>query len=144
MELASAGPHAFRLRGECPHCRYLAAFSPVTQSFIAEGETIGTSRMIAALRCEACHEFILGILSQTPEPGRSSSYVWRYQTHYPLGAANDDVPLEVPEKCKERFSGGYSVSKRRLNRGRCAHVQTVLADQLQRAESRRQKPFQPN
>jgi hypothetical protein len=95
-DLEFGGPPRFTFRGECPHCRHLASFAPVT-SIHQEGE-----RWIEALQCTACQQFILGILRLQANPdGRSSSYV--YDRHYPLSVPDDHVSPDVPENIRSDF-----------------------------------------
>jgi len=104
MELTSIGESGFVLRGECPHCQHLAAFSPVTKSFTESSGKVREGRMITALRCVACYGYILGIVKLVPDQYVSSQSNWVYETHYPLGKAPQLSSSDIPEHIVEDFN----------------------------------------
>jgi hypothetical protein len=103
MNLSSTSDHGFTFNGTCPHCNKEAAFPSVTGTFDEMTNTYSYSsgdRRIAALRCIACRQYILGII-ELKEGSRSTW--WAYKNHYPLGKPNDSVDEEVPENIREDF-----------------------------------------
>src|SRR5437016_7985033 len=96
MHLASMAEKHFVLRGECPHCRHLAAFPSITSVYAEYRGRPGSGRWIAGCRCEACNGYILGIVKQVPEAGHGNSFVAVYDTHYPVGKPDDSLPEEIP------------------------------------------------
>jgi hypothetical protein len=102
MKLSSCTPQSFILSGVCPHCSTEAAFISVTQPFEEKNPTEG-SRIIAALQCISCHEYILGIARYVPSAGyRSFSPV--YEAHYPLGRPQQIVSGDIPDPIKASFN----------------------------------------
>lgn len=101
MDLASFRREYFVFKGECPHCHKYAAFETVTEPF---PEDLGSpkTRWVAALRCVACSDYILGIVQMVPVSAYSSEA--RYEIHYPSGIPDDSVAKEVPEEIAREFS----------------------------------------
>ena len=84
MVLASVYEAGFCLRGTCPHCSSKAAFVSVTKPYFEEYQGGTIRRIIAALRCDGCNEYILGILRMAPDGLGGGRYVSVYEAHYPL------------------------------------------------------------
>jgi hypothetical protein len=102
MQLSSVDTNAegFVLTGECPHCHAKSAFGSVTKPYV-EKASDSHFRMIGALRCIGCNEFILGFLRTSPQ--RSRDNPWAYEAHYPLGLTDDSVAAEVPPNIASDF-----------------------------------------
>jgi hypothetical protein len=99
MELSSVNDnYTFVLNGTCPMCGKEAAFSPVTSAYVEKDEHGYNRLALAALRCIACRNYILGIIKH--DVLRDS---WVYGIHYPLGNPEDDVFEEIPDHIKPDF-----------------------------------------
>lgn len=100
MEVVETSGNGFVLRGTCPHakCRTLTTFKTV-QAFV-ENPNIAYQTMIGALRCDGCHQYILGIISSQPGNNRIN---WSYRVHYPVGTPDDCVSDVVPENVRNDF-----------------------------------------
>jgi hypothetical protein len=98
MKLSSNSEFGFTLDGTCPHCHKEAAFPAVTQAFDQqnEGPYSRPVRRIAALRCIACNDYILGVIKSMHNRA-NDSFWWAYEAHYPLGKPNDSLPEGIPE-----------------------------------------------
>jgi hypothetical protein len=93
---AKPGDFFFRLKGQCPYanCRHTATFPAVSGGYM-EGD-----RMVAVLQCEACANYVLGIIKlQNTLNGKQ----WFYNTHYPLDSPDDSVAQEVPAEIASDF-----------------------------------------
>jgi hypothetical protein len=98
MELANVWEEGFRLRGVCPHCRRDAAFETVTKTYMeAAGAIIDGTRIVGALRCVACNEYILGILEWAPSGhgGFTPVYKCHYPLEKPIQMDNEDIPKNI-------------------------------------------------
>ena len=104
MELASAWEEGFRLRGICPHCQRDSAFESVTKTFIESHDVavVGT-RLVGALRCVACNDYILGILKLVPSADYRG-FTPAYECHYPLGKASQIENEGIPENTLADFN----------------------------------------
>jgi hypothetical protein len=86
----------FSLSGTCPHCRRDAVFMIVAgphSEYLGEHRT----RHCAAMRCQGCLKFILGIAESIHE-------FYEYEEHYPLGTPDDSVSPAVPISIASDFS----------------------------------------
>jgi len=79
----------FSLSGICPHCGRDSVFMIVAGPY---SEYVGVPgyefRHCAAMRCQGCLRFILGIIA-------SERGLFQYVEHYPLGKPDDSVAEEV-------------------------------------------------
>jgi hypothetical protein len=87
----------FSLSGTCPHYRDRSVFMVVGSPLI-ESLAPGVHRVAAAMRCQGCLKFILGIVL------RGSDGSWNYEEHYPIGAPDDSVDDNVPVPIAADFS----------------------------------------
>lgn len=90
-----ANSRQFSLNGECPHCRRAAVFMIVAGPH-AEGVGAHQWRLCAAMQCQGCLKYILGIVLQQSGP-------WNYIEHYPLGKPDDRVAEEIPPNIAADF-----------------------------------------
>jgi hypothetical protein len=89
INVLDPGNARFSLKGACPHCTENSVFMLVTS---VHTESLGGNQYVlcAAMQCQGCDRFILGIVSRINSD-------WEYVTHYPLGNPDDSVAKEVSE-----------------------------------------------
>ncbi len=104
MVLASVYETGFCLRGTCPHCDSKSAFVSVTKPYFEEYQGGLVQRIVAALRCEGCNGYILGILRMEPVPLVAGRYASVYEAHYPLGKPPQVISEAIPENIREDFN----------------------------------------
>src|SRR6266571_5994054 len=64
----NTGENQFSLSGKCPHCLHEAVFMTVTSVYsetMPAFDGYGAYRLCAALQCQGCKKFILGIVYRT-------------------------------------------------------------------------------
>lgn len=86
----------FSLSGTCPYEGDKSVFMIVGQPF-QENVPGGAWLVVAAMRCQGCLRFIVGIVSKSGDS-------WEYHAHYPLGSPDDSVDVSVPEAIAADFS----------------------------------------
>jgi hypothetical protein len=94
----------FSLSGVCPHCQRDSVFiicaspgsDPIPTTFPNYGP--GT-RIYAAMQCQGCREYILGLVGR---PNTNTNTMF-YVAHYPIGLPSDDAPSEIPENIASDF-----------------------------------------
>jgi hypothetical protein len=64
----------------------------------AEERSYRVFRVAAAMRCQGCLKFILGIVR------KGSDNIWHYEAHYPLGKPSDEVDNHVPPSIASDFA----------------------------------------
>jgi len=90
----------FSLTGKCPHCRHDSVFIQVTDVFsqwIGQLQAGAQNRLVVAMRCQGCLQYILGIATRT------GGQPVQYEAHYPLGKPDDTVAEEIPEHIQPDF-----------------------------------------
>ena len=90
----------FSLSGECPHCRSLSVFIAVAGVYGEESGEQGYNLHCAAMQCQGCRNFILGIAKSVKQ---SNPVKFVYVTHYPVGKPNDSVSVDIPQLIAEDF-----------------------------------------
>jgi hypothetical protein len=89
------GSGNFALNGTCPHCKRPSVFLRIQATAIGSAGTNAQGypliKWLAALQCQGCKGFLLCIAKA--QQGAAS---YEYITHYPLGAPDDSVALEIP------------------------------------------------
>lgn len=88
----------FSFSGICPHCNRESVFIVVAGTHAEAAERQRTSRFVAAMQCQGCRKFILGIAfrAQGGDP-------FSYEAHYPIGKPNNEVAQEIPGNIAEDF-----------------------------------------
>jgi hypothetical protein len=104
MEVVAVWDGGFRFRGTCPHCDSKAAFETVSGIFIEDDVYGLPRRVVGVLRCNACNEYILGILRMEPDRIRPGTKVSVYEAHYPMGKPPQMIPRFVPEQIIDDFN----------------------------------------
>ena len=96
----------FTLRGECPHCSEKSVFTQVTDVHVrSHPEHYGYYQWVAALQCQGCLEYILGIARYTPGGG-PSMHALHYEEHYPLGKPDETLGDGIPDKIASAVKEG--------------------------------------
>ncbi len=92
--------NTFTLRGRCPHanCNSNSVFVIVAGPHV-EQQSDGGNLLCAAMQCQGCQKYILGIVRRPP-----SSATLNYKQHYPLGLPDDSVDKAVPPTIAADFS----------------------------------------
>jgi hypothetical protein len=101
--LASVYEMGFCLRGTGPDCDSKAAFVSVRKPYFDEYQGGMIRRIAAALRCDGCNEYILGILKMEPDGLGSGRYISVYEANYPVGKPPQFASEAVPEHIREGY-----------------------------------------
>lgn len=89
----------FSLNGVCPHCRRDSVFMIVAGPYTEHTDAFRYVYLhCAAMRCQGCLEFILGLVGET----RGKTF--EYMEHYPLGKPDDSVDKNVPKNIAADFA----------------------------------------
>lgn len=93
----------FSLSGLCPHCRHDSVFTIVVAGIAAptlfQFQGNSYQRIAAAMQCQGCLEFILGVALKAVGHSELKLYA-----HYPLAHPNDSVPDEIPSDIRKDFA----------------------------------------
>ena len=101
MEAVFRDSTVFTLRGKCPHCSHDSVFTVVSgvgREDLTPAHTPPTHRVVAAMQCQGCCKYILGIVTY-----KQGTIKYTYEAHYPLGTPDDSVADEIPEHIKPDF-----------------------------------------
>lgn len=102
MEVTILDPqqNRFSLSGICPHCKRDVVFMIVAGPHVEYDRRSNPKDIYcAAMQCQGCKQYILGIIALV----RNNKYAAEYVTHYPLGKPNDDVAVQIPESIAADF-----------------------------------------
>ena len=93
MKITDLGNGQFSFSGQYPHCKDKSVFTIVSgPSGSAAPEQPRHTISCAAMQCQGCRRFILGVV-QSPN---TSPRQYEYVEHYPLGKPDDSVAVEIP------------------------------------------------
>jgi hypothetical protein len=96
--LISTENKTFTFRGVCPHCGDNSVFVLATSVAVEYANNKMDQVWIAAMRCQGCFDYILGIVRWEIYNG-----VFKYVNHFPLGKPSDKVAEEIPEHIRPDF-----------------------------------------
>lgn len=133
----------FSLSGECPHCAIASVFmivaGPHTEPWDPPLGNSHLSRHCAAMQCQGCRRFILGIVKREQQGG--GMVVYSYLEHYPFGIPRDGVSQEIPthigadfrEALRCRFVDAHNATVemcRRAVQASCIQLKAPADDKL--------------
>jgi len=105
MEIVFLSSQGFNMNGICPHCNRPTVLTHASQPFVEEvGKQPGTgyaiNRVSLVTQCQGCRKCVLGIakIVAGPMPQR-----FEYETHYPVGTPNEELPTSVPNFVADDF-----------------------------------------
>ncbi len=103
VTVLSAQSGHFSLNGSCPHCNRSSVFmivgAPVNDPIGFQSNYGAGTRVVAAMQCQGCRQYLLGIVTKP----NSNQNALLYIAHYPLGKPNDAVAKEIPEHIGSDF-----------------------------------------
>ena len=106
MQIVFVGPQNFNMTGVCPHCNRPTVLTQTTQGY---SENIGTqhnsgyaiNRVVVITQCQGCKKFVLGMAKIVM--GQPKDMQFEYETHYPVGIPNEELPSSIPDFVSEDF-----------------------------------------
>jgi hypothetical protein len=93
------GGQQFSLSGICPYpdCARPSVFTVLTS--VNVGVVGVAQRTVAVMQCQGCRSYLLAVVEHPQN--QAGNYV--YKEHYPIGAPNQDVAIEIPNHIQEDF-----------------------------------------